>query len=142
CGIAKLSEQHIPEARRDMLEETVTPNHGPTQTGDVVGTPGYMSPEQVRGDPLDGRTDVFSLGTVLYELLGGRRAFEGKTLVESGYAILHHDPAPLPAGVPPAVAQERLRCLEKHPARRFQSCDDLAFALAVVRGPHRPPPAP
>ena len=136
-GIAKLSELVSREGRRGMLEET---SGGPTQTGDVIGTPGYMSPEQVRGETLDGRTDVFSLGTVLYELLGGTKAFRGQTPVESGYAVLHNDPPPLPPEVPPAVSQVVLRCLEKQPALRFQSCEDLAFALELLRSPVTPVP--
>ena len=139
-GIAKLSEASVPGGPRGLLEETVTPTGGVTHTGDLVGSPGYMSPEQVRGEPLDGRTDVFSLGSVVHELVGGTKAFSGVTLVESSYAILHHDPAPLPPGIPPAVRQVVLRCLEKQPDRRFQSCEDLAFALEMLRGPVAPAP--
>ena len=94
-----------------------------------------MSPEQVRGDPVDARTDFFSLGAVLYEMLTGRRAFPAGPVVESGYAILHNDPEPLPATVPPLVAQVVQRCLEKDPARRFQSARDLAFNLELLRTP-------
>ena len=119
----------------DLLDETMASVNSKTGTGVVIGTPGYMSPEQVRGDPVDARTDLFSLGAVLYELLSGRRAFPGASPVESGYAILHHEPEPLPATVPPAVAQVVRRCLEKDPARRFQSARDLAFHLEALRAP-------
>src|SRR5262249_49467487 len=77
---------------------------------------------------------LFSLGAILHELLSGGRTFPGGSFVESGYAILHHDPPPLPPEVPPAAAQVVQRCLEKDPGRRFQSAADLAFALEVLRG--------
>ncbi|MGZ3447514.1 MAG: protein kinase domain-containing protein, partial [Myxococcaceae bacterium] len=133
-GIAKLAE----EARagpRDMMDDTVTPGGAATRTGSVLGTPGYMSPEQVRGEPVDARTDIFSLGAVLFELLAGERAFPGTSLVESGYAILNEDPRPLPPSVPSGIGQVVLRCLQKEPEHRFQLATDLAFALEVVRNP-------
>jgi eukaryotic-like serine/threonine-protein kinase len=128
-GIAKLVEAVHAEASRDFMEETVSPSGGHTATGMVLGTPGYMSPEQIRGDPVDARTDFFSLGAVLYEMLCGRRAFQAGTVVESGYAILHSEPEPLPTTVPALLAQVVRRCMEKDPARRFQSARDLAFNL-------------
>ncbi len=135
-GIAKLTAAVVaPVGHHDLMEDTVTPTGGATATGAVLGTPGYMSPEQVRGEPLDARTDIFSLGAVLYEMLCGHRAFPGATPVESGYGILHADPEPLPPDVPPAVAQVVQHCLQKEPARRFQSASDLAFALEVLRTP-------
>ena len=140
-GIAKvIASAQEPAApadgeNHDLLDETVASASSKTGTGVVIGTPGYMSPEQVRGDPVDARTDVFSLGAVLYELLSGRRAFPGASPVESGYAILHHEPDPLPATIPPAVVQVVRRCLEKEPSRRFQSARDLAFHLEALRAP-------
>jgi TolB-like protein/tRNA A-37 threonylcarbamoyl transferase component Bud32 len=140
-GIAKvIAAAHDLEApedagSHDLLNETIASGGSKTGTGITIGTPGYMSPEQVRGDPVDARTDLFSLGAVLYELLSGRRAFPGKSAVESGYAILHHEPEPLPPTVPPNVAQVVHRCLEKEPGRRFQSARDLAFHLQVLRAP-------
>jgi len=134
-GIAKLVESARRRAPHGLMDATETPSGGATGTGRVIGTPGYMSPEQVRGDAVDARTDFFSLGAVLYELLGGQRAFPGGSLVESGHAILHAEPAPLPPEVPPAVAQVVRRCLEKEPQRRFQSARDLAFHLEVLRSP-------
>lgn len=114
-------------------------NEIPTTTGTlpgvVLGTVGYMSPEQVRGLPTDHRSDIFSFGAVLYELLSGRRAFGAATTVESLGAILNQDPPELtsPAGViPPGLADIVRRCLEKLPERRFQSANDLAFALAAA----------
>src|SRR5262249_56509098 len=74
----------------------------------------------------------FSLGAVLYEMLSGRRAFPGASVVESGYAIVHDEPAPLPPELPPALVQVVRRCLEKEPPRRFQTGSDLAFALELL----------
>ncbi len=110
-----------------------------TETGAVLGTVGYMSPEQVRGDPVDGRSDLFSLGVILYELLTGKRAFHGATYVETLHAILNADPVPLSAtgsgrAFPPALELMVRRCLEKSPEQRFQSARDLAFDLENVSG--------
>jgi serine/threonine protein kinase/tetratricopeptide (TPR) repeat protein len=144
-GIAKvIAAAHDPQwvdgaASHDLLQETVSSTPGKTSTGFVIGTPGYMSPEQLQGDPVDARTDLFSLGAVLHELLSGQRAFPGSSAVESSYAILHHEPQPLPTSTPPAVAQVVRRCLEKDPDRRFQSARDLAFHLEVLRAPTTAP---
>jgi eukaryotic-like serine/threonine-protein kinase len=132
-GIAKLAEGTRAEGAHGILDETVTPTGGETQTGAILGTPAYMAPEQVRGEHVDARTDIFSLGAVLYEMLSGHRPFPSGSLVESGHAILHEDPAPLPHEVPSAVAQVVRRCLEKEPGRRHQSASDLAFALEILR---------
>jgi len=133
-GIAKLVEE-VRAGPHGLLDPTVAPKGEVTRTGSVIGTPGYMSPEQVRGEPLDARSDIFSLGAVLHEMLSGQRAFPGAGVVESGYAILNSDPPSLPEGVPPAVGQVVQRCLEKDPERRFQTAADLGFALDVVRHP-------
>lgn len=106
-----------------------------TQSGAVMGTAGYMSPEQVRGRPADARSDLFSLGAVLYEMLTGSMAFPGETPVERGYAILNADPPAFEeAGVtvPPALDKVVRRCLEKEPEQRFQHARDLAFALEAI----------
>ena len=103
-----------------------------TAPGAVLGTAAYMSPEQVRGVPLDPRSDLFSLGTVLYECLAARGPFERATPVEAMTAILREDPAELPATVHPALGHIVLHCLEKEPERRFHSARDLAFALRAV----------
>jgi eukaryotic-like serine/threonine-protein kinase len=119
-----------------------------TEPDAVVGTAGYMAPEQVRGRPADARSDVFAFGAVLYELLAGRRAFDGETGVERGYAILSRDPpdfAQLGLHVPVPVERLVRRCLEKAPDERFQSARDLSFALeAVAEGssPEATPVAP
>jgi len=109
----------------------------PTSPGTVLGTVGYMAPEQVRGGAVDARADIFSCGAVLYEMLSGRRAFEGASSADTMSAILKEDP-PEPgaeaARVPVAVDRIVRRCLEKEAAQRFQSARDLAFALEAVAG--------
>ena len=100
-----------------------------------MGTVGYMSPEQVRGESADHRTDIFSFGVVLYEMLSGRKAFEGKSAVETLNAILHEEPAALvvtKGPMPPAMERLVLHCLEKAPENRFQSMKDLAFDLQAI----------
>ena len=134
-GIAKLLEAAQAAAPHPLMAETVSPSGRSMGTGTVLGTPGYMSPEQVRGDAVDARSDFFSLGAVLYEMLSGHRAFPAGPAVESSYAILHHEPEALPPIVPPLVAQVVLRCLEKDPALRYQSARDLAFNLELLRSP-------
>jgi serine/threonine-protein kinase len=108
-----------------------------TSAGLVLGTVGYMSPEQVRGQPVDHRSDLFSLGVVLYEMVSGRRPFAGNSAVETMNAILTEDvPEPIAAerAVPPALGQLIRHCLEKQPDERFQSARDLAFALQTAAG--------
>ena len=111
----------------------------------VLGTPGYMAPEQVRGEPVDHRADIFAFGCVLYELLGGSRAFSGANTLDILSAILRATPAPL-ASIPGPLARVVERCLEKDPADRFQTANDLAFALGVLgsatESPHTSEPAP
>lgn len=107
----------------------------PTIEGAVLGTVGYMSPEQVRGAAADHRSDIFSFGALLYEAISGRRAFDAPTPVEAMTAILHADPPDLGAvnANAPAPLQRLIeRCLEKPPERRFQSASDLAFALQQI----------
>jgi WD40 repeat protein len=106
-----------------------------TEDGALVGTLGYLSPEQARGVEADARSDVFALGAVLYESLSGRRAFAGASAAETVAAILQADPPPLETGSGPLpVGLERIvrRCLEKEPERRFQSAHDLGLALEAV----------
>ena len=103
-----------------------------TRSGLVLGTVGYLSPEQARGEAADARSDVFALGTVLYEMLSGRRAFRKETAAETLTAILKEEPPELvvPGGlVPAALGRIVRRCLEKDPEDRFQSARDVAFAL-------------
>lgn len=109
----------------------------PLQTleGTLLGTMGYMSPEQVRSESVDGRSDLFALGVVLYEMVSGARPFLGASAMETLHAILKEDPPELrgPKGpVPPVLDRIIGRCLEKAPANRFQNAQDLAFALKSV----------
>jgi Tol biopolymer transport system component len=102
-----------------------------------MGTVGYMSPEQVRGMPADHRSDIFSFGTVLYEMLSGKRAFNASSSVETMHAILNDDPQEIDttaARIPPGLERIVRHCLEKNPADRFQSARDLTFALAALSG--------
>src|SRR5262249_13041888 len=103
-----------------------------TEPGAVLGTVGYMSPEQVKGEPADHRTDIFSLGCVLYEMLASRQPFRGDTAAETLAAILRDQPEEIGRTIPPRVDAVLHRCLEKDPNRRFQSARDLAFALRGV----------
>jgi tRNA A-37 threonylcarbamoyl transferase component Bud32 len=106
-----------------------------TGSGTVLGTVGYMSPEQVRGEAADHRSDVFSFGAVLYEMLTGKRAFKGRSAIETMNSILREDPPPLTQtnpGLPPALERVVDHCLEKSPAERFQSARDLAFDLEAL----------
>ena len=134
-GLAKLVERQGPAPGDDA---SPAESDG-TLPGMVMGTVGYMSPEQVRAAKVDARTDIFSLGVVLFELLAGRQPFRGDSAVEVMNAILKEDPAELTAGdLEPRGSREQIstalervvhRCLEKRPEARFQSASDLAFAL-------------
>ncbi|HEY0701202.1 MAG TPA: protein kinase [Candidatus Acidoferrales bacterium] len=108
-----------------------------TQPGMVMGTVGYMSPEQVRGTPTDHRSDIFSLGAILYEMLSGQRAFKRDTTAETMTAILREEPPELSGtnvSMSPGLQRIVHRCLEKEPAQRFQSAADLGFALEALSG--------
>jgi Tol biopolymer transport system component len=110
---------------------------GNTMPGQVMGTVGYMSPEQVRGEVIDHRTDIFAFGTVLYEMLSGKPAFHGKTAVETLNAILKEEPPELTAmngSIPPALERVLRHCLEKNKEERFQSARDLSFDLEALSG--------
>ena len=128
-GVAKLSEQ---EARAESQTQTVDE----TRPGEIRGTAGYMSPEQILGRPVDHRTDIFALGAVLYEMFTGARAFHRPTSVQTMTAVLQDDPADpctVNPRLPAAAAAIVLRCLEKNKEERFQSARDQAFALHQLR---------
>jgi serine/threonine protein kinase len=111
-----------------------------TRPGTLLGTVGYLSPEQAKGRPADERSDVFAVGVVLYEMLSGQRPFRGDTHAEAVAAVLKEDPPALvsPSGpVPPALHRIVRRCLEKDPEDRFQSARDLGFALDALSGTSR-----
>ena len=138
-GVAKLTQPDVSSEGLTVVPTTPAQGGAPaTAAGMVVGTVGYMSPEQVRGGVADSRSDIFSLGVVLYELLSGRRPFSGNTPADVMSAILKDDPADLPVTerrIPPALARIVGRCLEKSPSARFQSARDLAFALDALTSP-------
>jgi eukaryotic-like serine/threonine-protein kinase len=109
-----------------------------TDPGVVMGTVGYMSPEQVRGSAADHRSDIFSFGVILYEMLSGQRAFGGESVIETMHSILKEDVPDLEDSgirVPPALEKLMRRCLEKKPEHRFHSAHDLGFALDAVASP-------
>jgi serine/threonine protein kinase/Tol biopolymer transport system component len=140
-GLAKLTE---------IAPQTAGLSHLPTESptraahdtpytlpGVILGTVGYMSPEQVRGVPADHRSDIFSLGAILYEMLAGRRAFRGETAADTMSAILSAEPPDLhdpEHPIPSALLRIVDRCLEKAPGSRFQSASDLTFAMEALSG--------
>jgi serine/threonine protein kinase len=128
-GLAKLMHR---EPAPDGTAATVTHD---TDPGMVMGTAGYMAPEQVRGKPADHRADIFAFGAILYEMLSGKRAFQRSTSAEMMTAILNDDPPAISqtgASIPPALQRVVNRCLEKNPEQRFHSASDLAFALDAL----------
>jgi hypothetical protein len=129
-GLAKLATTTRSEAETEQL----TMKRG-TEPGTVMGTAGYMAPEQVRGQDIDQRADLFAFGAILYEMLSGKRAFRGDSSVETMNAILKDDPPELSAiarAVPPGLQRVVDHCLEKNPEGRFQSARDLAFNLEAL----------
>ncbi|MHB1044771.1 MAG: protein kinase domain-containing protein [Thermoanaerobaculia bacterium] len=124
-----------PEPPARPASDAATASAG-TVDGAVVGTVGYMAPEQVRGVPCDHRADIFALGCVLYEMLSGRRAFSGPTPMDTMSAILSKEPPPISGiarDVPPALQAIVERCLEKDPARRYHAASEVRSALEVVQ---------
>ena len=128
-GLAKLTQRQ-PDSDGDAATLTAG-----TDPGMVMGTAGYTSLEQVRGAPVDHRTDIFALGAILYEMLTGKRAFQRSTSAETMTAILNDDPPSISQIVqasPPGLQRVIHRCLEKNPEQRFHSASDLAFALEAL----------
>ena len=133
-GLAKLTQDQSTLVAASALR-TAPPQ---TEPGLVLGTVGYMAPEQVRGLTVDHRADLFAFGAVLYELVSGQRAFRRDTAPETMTAILNEDPPDLLSierPVPPGLARIVHRCLEKSPPARFQTASDLAFALEALSDP-------
>ena len=127
-GLAKLT-------RPDPGGSDSTVAFGSTEAGVVLGTVGYMSPEQVRGFAADVRSDIFSLGAICYEMISGKRAFQGATAADTMSAILKEEPEELSSSVrnlPPGLGRIVHRCMEKDPNERFQSARDLAFNLEML----------
>ena len=129
-GLAKLIRPETGDSSGDAPTQQVG-----TDAGTVMGTVGYMSPEQVRGKPADPRSDIFAFGAILYEMLSGKRAFHGDSAVDTMSAILKEDPPELAEtnrNVSPALERIVRHCLEKNPAERFQSARDVAFNLEAL----------
>ena len=138
-GLAKAVLGEISSGSATALP-TVTSAGPPTGMGVILGTAAYMSPEQAKGKPVDRRADLWSFGCLLFEMLAGRRPFDGETVSETLASVLKDAPewGALPAGTPPAVRRVLARCLEKDPARRIRSAADAALDLQT---PETAPPA-
>ena len=133
-GLAKFNSENTSAGETQTPTKTVDAH---TEPGMVLGTVGYMSPEQVRGKPADARSDIFSLGTILYEMLSGERPFQRDSSADTMAAILKEDPPELSnegRKIPLGVERIVRHCLEKDPAERFQSARDLAFDLETLSG--------
>ncbi len=107
-----------------------------TGTGMILGTPNYMAPEQIRGQRVDARADIFSLGTVFHELLSGKRAFEGDSIPSVLYAVMHHEPNALTAidpSIPPVISELVTRTMKKDPSRRFRSVEEIRNIIRALR---------
>jgi serine/threonine protein kinase len=133
-GLAKLT--HAEEGSSAGQTNLPTGTAG-TEPGVVLGTMGYMAPEQVRGRPADARSDIFAFGAILYEMLSGKRAFQGDSAADTMSAILREDPPDLSLtnqNVSPGLERVLRHCLEKNPEQRFQSARDLAFDLEALSG--------
>ena len=135
-GLAKLTHQEEGSQATNLPTATAG-----TEPGVVLGTLGYMSPEQVRGRPADARSDIFSFGAILYEMLAGRRAFHGDSAADTMSAILKEDPPDLSVtnqAISPGLERIVRHCLEKNPEQRFHSAHDVAFALDALTGASAP----
>ena len=143
-GLAKLTAPA--DADQQGATEAMTVEHAPrTEEGTILGTVAYMSPEQADGRTVDARSDIFSFGSLLYEMVTGRRAFQGQSKVSTLAAILNAEPGPasqIAAGVPPELDRIIEHCLRKDPARRFQHLDDVKTLLEGLRETPAPPSAP
>jgi serine/threonine protein kinase/DNA-binding beta-propeller fold protein YncE len=131
-GLAKLKVEKEDGGQTDLRTMS-----GATEPGVVLGTMGYMSPEQVRGKPADRRSDIFAFGTILYEMLSGQRAFRGDTAADTITAILTKEPPDLSGtnrDIHPGLDRIVRHCLEKNPEERFDSARDVAFDLEALSG--------
>ena len=130
-GLAKALGIHPLSGDSGQNTQSPTLSPGMTQAGMLLGTAGYMSPEQARGKPVDRRTDIWAFGCVLFEMLGGRRAFDGETVTDVLGAIVHKEPEidKLPSSVPQRIRRLLEQCLQKDVSRRLQSIGDARIAL-------------
>jgi serine/threonine-protein kinase len=136
-GRAKVLDFGI--ARRvDPVSQATVPGRTTLAADAMAGTAHYLPPEAFRGERVDARGDVWSLGVLFYEMLTGRLPFAGKTEVELGAAVLNAEPAPLPAGVPAGLRSVVQRCLVKDPAGRFQRASEVRAVLEMVRSEAAP----
>lgn len=128
-GLAKAIEGEMPAG--DISSSSPTLTHTATQAGIILGTASYMSPEQAKGKPVDRRADIWAFGCVLYEMLTGRRAFEGKTVSDILAAVIRAEPnwAPLPASTPAAIRKLLARCLQKDAKQRLQAVGEARIAI-------------
>jgi Tol biopolymer transport system component len=135
-GYAKVVDFGLAKLTQADTSDSNSPTQEWMKTGDgvVVGTVGYMSPEQVEGLQVDHRSDIFSLGCVLYEVINGRRPFEGRSAVDTMHKIVHEEPPPISAegSVPPDVQRVVRRCLAKNPEERYQSIKEVAIELREI----------
>ena len=129
-GVVKLLDFGLAKQNTPFKAGDDTQTVGLTQIGTMMGTPAYMSPEQAEGKPTDERSDIFSFGTVLYEMLAGRRPFTGGTAASVIGAVVHKDPEPLKAL--PSIAAIVRKCLQKSPDARYQSAKELRAALEAA----------
>jgi serine/threonine-protein kinase len=127
-GLAKIADPNGAETTR-------------TVAGTVLGTAAYMAPEQAEGRPLDARSDIFSFGAVVYELVAGRRAFPGDSMASVMSSLLRDEPKPLGSAGPPGLEPILMRCLRKHAEDRFQQMQEVRAALEVLRAPTQAVPA-
>jgi eukaryotic-like serine/threonine-protein kinase len=136
-GRVKILDFGLAKVSAAQSDETRSPTVAATEPGTVMGTVGYMSPEQVRGKAADHRSDIFSLGAILYEMLSGERAFRGESAAETMAAIAQKDPPQLAESAgrfPPSIERILRHCLEKRPEERFDTAHDLAFAMETAMG--------
>ncbi len=137
-GLAKQLPSFVSGAGSLVPTESMPSPGVHTEQGAILGTMGYMSPEQVRGEPVDARSDIFSFGVVLFEMLTGKRAFARATAADTMAAVLKEDPPDLDETsrpIPPGLRRVLDHCLEKIPTRRFHDAHDLAFALESASAP-------
>ena len=150
ANVFLLADGHVKILDFGLARSTTPDDQGTTHTyaatnpGTILGTAGYMAPEQVRGQQVDGRADLFALGVVLYEMVAGRQAFARDSTVETLNAILKEEPPELTTtrgDLPPTLDRIVRHCLEKNPAQRFQSAHDVTFALETLTGSGASPAA-